>query len=119
MNEQGRLVRLESLLAEAEQMFRESQRELRESQDQRADDAREGRLGPDWQAVQRRIDAGITTLAEVFLGRDDSPEARRLVETSRDHLEQAIEDTTTPDEAAEELAAAEAQFEDLKERHQP
>jgi hypothetical protein len=119
MSERTHLARLESLLAEAERMNLESQRELRETQDERAEEARSGRLGPEWQAIQRRIDAGVTTLADVFLGRDDSPEARRLVHMSRDNLERATEGTTPPDEAAEEMAAAEAQFEHLKERHQP
>jgi hypothetical protein len=52
----------------------------------REEAARRGDLGPDWQRVQRRIDTGRTTLADVFTGQDDSPEARRLAERSRETL---------------------------------
>lgn len=52
----------------------------------RAQDARQGKLGPDWQTVQRRIDREETTLAEVFSGADTTPAATRLRDLSRKNL---------------------------------
>jgi len=54
--------------------------------DEHARAARAGELGSDWQAVQRRIDSGRSSLADVFAGRDESPEARRLRDLSRRNL---------------------------------
>jgi hypothetical protein len=48
--------------------------------------ARRGELGPEWQKVQQRIDLNKTTLADVFSGADDSPEARALVRDARRNL---------------------------------
>ena len=76
------LARLEALIGSLQREERESARELDESERARASAAREGRLGPEWQAVQRRIDAGETSVRDVFSGRDESPEARRLRELS-------------------------------------
>ena len=69
-------------------------------EDERADAARRGELGPDWQSVQRRIDAGQTTLAAVFRGSDDTPAAVRLRNQARTTLD-AME---LPDDLAEEIA---------------
>ncbi|HEX5087884.1 MAG TPA: hypothetical protein VFV89_08750 [Nocardioides sp.] len=67
----------------------------------RAPAARRGDLGRDWQEVQARIDAGRTTVADVFGGADESPAAVRLRERSRARLEAM----TLPDELPDDLAA--------------
>lgn len=70
---------------------------------------RAGERGPDWQTLQRRIDAGETTLADILGGRDDSPEAlrvravahARMVTLSDDLAAQAAEDDHVVDPRAE------------------
>lgn len=108
--------RLRSTIEALETMARQSERELAESQDQRAEAARDGRLGRDWQDVQRRIDDGHTTLADVFSGRDGSPAARRLLETSRQNIARMAEQMDAPVEVEEERAAAEQQWDRLQGR---
>ena len=108
--------RLRSTIEALETMARQSERELAESQDQRAEAARDGRLGRDWQDVQRRIDDGHTTLADVFSGRDGSPAARRLLDTSQQNIARMAEQLDAPAEVEEELAAAEQQWDRLRGR---
>ena len=108
------LARLEALLGTLEREARESERELAEGDRARAAAAREGRLGPEWQAVQRRIDAGETTVLDVFSGRDESPEARRLREMSSANL-QALRDSM-PEALAEEVADSDEAFDRMRER---
>lgn len=107
-NEARYLAQLESTVASLERQVTEARREMEERQTDRAAEARSGRMGRDWQAVQARIDAGRTTLADVFGGRDDSPEAARLLELSRRNLARLAE-ADPPEEVREELAAAEQQ----------
>jgi len=104
------LARLEALVAGLEREARESEQEATERQQRRAEDARAGRLGPDWQAVQRRIDSGQTTLQDVFGGRDRSPAAVRLAQRSRETLAQVAEEVPPPPEVVEELAAEEVEW---------
>lgn len=108
------LARLEALLGSLEREARESERELAESDRARAASAREGRLGPEWQVVQRRIDAGETTVLDVFSGRDESPEARRLQELSSANL-QALRDSM-PEALAEEVEDSDEAFDRMRER---
>lgn len=108
------LARLEALLGTLEREARESERELAESDRARAAAAREGRLGPEWQVVQRRIDAGTTTVLDVFSGRDESPEARRLREMSSANL-QALRDSM-PEALAEEVEDSDEAFDRMRER---
>ncbi|GIG37641.1 hypothetical protein [Cellulomonas pakistanensis] len=89
-------------LHEAEDLVRRTTAELarldepdeRDTADarRRAEAARSGSLGPDWQRVQQRIDGGRTTLSDVFSGTDTSPEAQRLVGRSRAVLTEARAD---------------------------
>lgn len=60
--------------------------DLAKKEARRAQNARQGKLGPDWQTVQRRIDREETTLADVFSGADTTPAASRLRELSRKNL---------------------------------
>jgi hypothetical protein len=95
------LRQVEGLLAETR---RDAERVARADvgrDEQRAAAARTGRLGPDWRAVQRRIDAGQTSLVAVFGGSDETPAAVRL----RDRSRATIESMELPDELAEEIAA--------------
>ena len=60
-----------------------------------ASSARHGDYGDDWKIVQRRIDREETTLDAVLLGEDQSPEARRIRETSKENLsslEESLDD---------------------------
>ena len=108
------LARLEALLGALEREARESERELADSDRARAAAAREGRLGPEWQVVQRRIDAGETTVLDVFSGRDESPEARRLRQMSTANL-QALRDSM-PEALAEEVEDSDEAFDRMRER---
>lgn len=112
-NEAGYLAQLESSISSLQKMAAEAKQELDQSQADRADDARSGVLGKDWQAIQSRIDSGETTLADVFTGRDGSPEANRLVQLSRDNLAKLAEEGDPPEEFKEELAAQESHWAQL------
>lgn len=72
---------------------------------ERAEAARDGRLGDDWQDVQERIDQGRTSLQDVFSGADDSPAARALREVSRRRLRETVDEWEQVD--AEDDPAAE------------
>jgi hypothetical protein len=48
--------------------------------------ARAGDLGEDWKAIQKRIDAGKTTVESVFNGSDDSAEAKALRAMSQKNM---------------------------------
>lgn len=109
-NEASYLALLESSISSLHRMVADAKQELEQSQADRAQDARSGALGKDWQAIQSRIDSGETTLADVFTGRDGSPEADRLVQLSRDNLATLAEEGEQPEELTEELAAQEAQW---------
>lgn len=108
------LARLESLIAGLERDTRQAERELEESRERRAQDAREGRMGRDWQEVQRRIDAGQTSLRDVFTGRDDSPAAQRLAQLSRENLSRMAVTAEPPPDVVDDLAAAEAQWDRIR-----
>ena len=92
---------MEAILAETRRDAERVARDDAERDERRAAAARAGQLGADWRAVQRRIDAGQTSLAEVFGGGDESPAAVRL----RDRSRATIEAMELPDELAEEIAA--------------
>ena len=98
--EEELLSRVEAVLAETARDAERVAREDAARDDERAEAARRGELGPDWQATQRRIDAGETSLAAVF-GDDDAPAAVRL----RDRARATIEAMELPDELAEEITA--------------
>ncbi|MGI8701067.1 MAG: hypothetical protein ACR2JU_07650 [Nocardioidaceae bacterium] len=115
-NEQAYLARLEATIQSLQRSAQESGRELAESQRERAGEARSGAMGPDWQDVQRRIDAGQTSLADVFTGRDDSPAAQRLVRLSQENLTRMAEEVQPPPEVVDELAAADTQWTHLQNR---
>lgn len=100
--------RLEAITARLERDAADARRAFERSQEQRADAARSGELGPDWREIQRRIDAGQTTEAAVFTGEDDSAEARRLVALADRNLAQAREEL--PEPVREELAAAQVEY---------
>ncbi|WP_051259383.1 hypothetical protein [Schaalia suimastitidis] len=77
-NLQSSIARIDAL---SEQIDRETEidrRKAEEADAARAERARKGELGPEWQKVQRRIDQGHTTLDAVLSGRDDSAEAQHV-----------------------------------------
>jgi hypothetical protein len=100
--------REEELLREVEGLLAQTQRDAeRVAQEdapreaQRAEAARSGDLGRDWRDVQRRIDAGQTSVAELFGGEDVSSAAVQL----RDRSRATIDAMDLPDELAEQIAA--------------
>lgn len=93
------LGRIEGILAETRLDAERVAREDAVRDEARATAARRGELGPDWQSVQSRIDAGDTTLTAVFGGEDTSPAAVRLREQSR----ATIETVELPPELTAEL----------------
>jgi hypothetical protein len=99
--EEQLLRQVEGILAENQRDAERVAREDAERDERRAAAARAGQLGPDWRAVQRRIDAGQTSLAEVFGDGDESPAAVRLRTQSR----ATIEVMQAPDELVDEVAA--------------
>ena len=58
----------------------------KEADEERAEKARSGELGPEWQKIQKRIDDGKTTLIDVFTGEDPSPEAQKLRDRANTNL---------------------------------
>jgi hypothetical protein len=112
--EQELLGRLESLISQVDRIAEQTQREDAERDEQRAEAARSGQLGPDWQDVQRRIDTGETSLRDVFGGQDDSPAAACLRGRSRANLETMAGQADLPQELTAELAATEVQWQRLR-----
>ena len=101
IREEQLLREVEAVLAETRRDAERVAREDAERDEQRAAAARSGSFGRDWQSVQRRIDAGQTSLEAVFGGVDLSPDAARLRDSSR----ATIESMELPDDLALELAA--------------
>jgi hypothetical protein len=83
-----RFVELGQAVDVANQLFETVEQEDSADEDM-AQAARSGALGPDWQAVQRRVDRRETTLRAVFSGEDTSREAEALRELSQQNLRAA------------------------------
>jgi hypothetical protein len=99
--EEELLRRVEALVAETERDAERVAREYAALDQARGSAARRGELGRDWQEVQARIDAGQTSLTQVFSGADGSPAAGRLRQQSRATIEAMV----LPDDLSEEIAA--------------
>lgn len=72
---------LQGVMAELERESQEAEaRSVTEDQadEERAERARSGELGPEWQRIQRRIDEGETSLEDIFTGGDASSDAVEL-----------------------------------------
>lgn len=89
---------LDSLIESLSEMNERIEREISQDREsmadaaqERAEAARSGELGSDWQTIQRRIDRGETTLEAVFSGEDTSIEAQHLREDSEDGMEELME----------------------------
>ena len=78
--------RLDAEEAELDARIEASAAEDAKRDAEHAEEARSGKLGPDWAAVQRRIDLKQTTVEAVFSGEDTSTEATRLRELSQKNL---------------------------------
>ena len=86
------LAELHEAVAEVREMNRREVEELRDLREQlrrrdedRADAARRGELGPEWQRIQRRIDIGETSVAAILTGQDDSADADALRATAMEN----------------------------------
>ncbi len=99
--EEELLRQVEGLVAETRRDAERVEREDAAREEQRAEAARSGELGRDWRDVQRRIDAGRTSLAAVFGGEDGSTAAVRL----RDRSRATIESMVLPEDLVEEITA--------------
>ena len=108
--EEQLIAQLEGMIAGLDQVAEQTRREDAERDEQRAEAARTGQLGRDWQDVQRRVDDGQTTLLDVFSGRDESPAAIRLLARSQANLAAMAVEAEPPQEVVDDLAAAEAQW---------
>ncbi|QGQ19852.1 hypothetical protein GC089_12275 [Cellulomonas sp. JZ18] len=78
-------------------LAREAEEDAR-ADEERAQAARSGALGREWQVVQQRVDLGRTTLADVFSGVDTSPQARALRELSAQRLAEVHDQWRAQDE---------------------
>ncbi|MGZ4601457.1 hypothetical protein [Oryzihumus sp.] len=86
------LAELHASVAEVQAMTDREGRELRELREQlsrqdeeRADAARRGELGPQWQRLQRRIDLGETSVHAILTGKDESADADLLRATAMEN----------------------------------
>jgi hypothetical protein len=95
--------RLNAMNASLERELASSRHEREQRERQRAEDARAGRLGPDLQDLQRRIDAGRTTFLDALSGNDDSPVAQRVRQTATSNLRTMAEQM--PPELRDEIDA--------------
>lgn len=84
-----RRVQAEHALLDAQEV--EERAEEQRADEERAERARNGELGPDWRAVQQRIDLHQTTLEDVFSGADETTAAQTLRGRARDNLTQLRE----------------------------
>lgn len=92
------------LSAERDKFKSESARRIEDLQKQ----ARRGELGQDQEHLQRRVDAGETTWADVAAGRDDDPsavEARAHFDQNVAQLREDLEDDEAFQEADEAARA--------------
>ena len=102
---------LQEMTDSLHQEFEDDSEEETDWREEWADSARHGDYGDDWKIVQRRIDREETTLDAVLLGEDQSPEARRIRETSKENLsslEESLDDDDKdqPDSLRDELSEA-------------
>ncbi|WP_448630717.1 hypothetical protein [Cellulomonas soli] len=117
------LARIRAVVEEVERRSQADARREAGRADTVAEAARRGELGPEWRRVQERVDQGRTTLADVFSGKDTSPDAQALAERSRERvtqLAQAARQDESVAEAVEELDAIRTRVQDaLGERRPP
>lgn len=106
--------RLEALTARLAAHEADSRRALDAAQAAWAVPARRGDWGPDWQRLQRRIDAGETTLAAAFRGADGDEASLRLLAVSRTTI--AALAAELPDDLRDGAASADAQWQELRAR---
>ncbi len=97
--------------------FRE---EMAAKDEERAEQARDGVLGSDWQRIQQRIDRGETSLEAVIRGEDTSVEATELRRTASENsdalaaMQEAEPDDAGEDEQGEVFAQVRRQQQELQ-----
>ena len=111
--------RIRTAIDRIERIGREIDERHRSPDAEREERARRGDLGPQWQTMQRRIDAGETSLEAVFTGKDESPLAQAMLAASRKRLTEMAQtpEAERPEsftEALEELTATRAQVEGMQ-----
>ncbi len=103
--------RVEQANAALDQVVRAAdERAAQDPPSRREEAARRGELGPHWQRVQVRIDAGQTTLEAVLGGQDTSREAAAIREAARAQLRAAA---TVPGDEGSRLREEIEQIQDL------
>lgn len=70
--------RLETLNRQLEKELEAEKKAAEAADDERAERARSGELGPEWKKLQARIDSGQTSLEQIFSGEDTSREAQEV-----------------------------------------
>lgn len=110
--------KLDRLKREVHTFKEKTTKRLADSQKQRSEDRRSGKMGPDWQVLQGRIDMRKTTESDIFSGVDKSPEARRVRESmvkGVNKLDQAVAsgDDSPVVEALRQARSVQSKFDDL------
>lgn len=84
--------------------LRDFRAQMADRDEERAEQARDGVLGTDWQRIQRRIDQGETSLDAVVRGEDTSVEATELRRTAADNARAlaALQEAEPEDEAGDD-----------------
>lgn len=106
--------RIAGIISQVERIGREVEDRHRDRDAELEKRARRGELGSDWQTLQRRIDAGETSLEAAFSGEDPSPEAQALRGASRSRIAGLATDAGRPaalTDALAELTADQSRFE--------
>lgn len=89
--------------------LRQLREQLARRDEERAEAARRGDLGPEWQRLQRRIDLGETSVQAVLTGEDDSSDADVLRATAMENtrsLAAMQEDELDDEDPTHEVFAA-------------
>lgn len=89
--------------------LRQLREQLARRDEERAEAARRGYLGPEWQRLQRRIDLGETSVQAVLTGEDDSSDADVLRATAMENtrsLAAMQEDELDDEDPTHEVFAA-------------
>lgn len=89
--------------------LRQLREQLARRDEERAEAARRGDLGPEWQRLQRRIDLGETSVQAVLTGEDDSSNADVLRATAMENtrsLAAMQEDELDDEDPTHEVFAA-------------
>lgn len=107
------LRKFSDFMAQEERRLDELNEKLEQKQEDRAERARAGELGPEWQKIQQRIDNGQTSLQAVFSGDDQSEEARILAGYSRHNISKTADEMRKAHDKGEASSAADLKWREM------